>query len=197
LQQFSSHTDETILWQAFAEGREEAFSVLFHTYYKVLYNYGKKFSADPAFVEDCIQELFGHLWKSRRNLNTPQSVKNYLLKAFRRHIQRRTARQGRLSFLSLKSSYHFSFVFSPEHLLLDEQTAREQQAKLAAIVNKLSKRQREAIYLKFYNELDYEAIASVMSISYQSARNLVHEAVKVLRKHALPLMSLSCLINSW
>ena len=49
-------------------------------------------------------------------------------------------------------------------------------------------RQKEAIYLKYQQGMDYEAIGEAMNISYQSVRNLTHSALSRLKK---------LLISSW
>ena len=47
---------------------------------------------------------------------------------------------------------------------------------------KLSARQRETVYLKFFEELSYEDICEVMELNYQSARNLIARALTELRQ---------------
>ncbi|WP_286860436.1 RNA polymerase sigma factor, partial [Proteiniphilum sp. UBA5510] len=45
----------------------------------------------------------------------------------------------------------------------------------------LTPRQREIIYLRYMQELDYEEIAILMEINYNSARRLVHRSIEHLR----------------
>jgi DNA-directed RNA polymerase specialized sigma24 family protein len=48
------------------------------------------------------------------------------------------------------------------------------------------------VYLKFYSNLSYQEIAAVMAIQYQSAVNLVHEAIKTLGNNLiLPLFAVA------
>ncbi len=49
-------------------------------------------------------------------------------------------------------------------------------------MDKLSARQREIIYLRFYHNMSYEEISDVMQINYQVCRNLLSQAIKSLRK---------------
>jgi RNA polymerase sigma factor (sigma-70 family) len=53
---------------------------------------------------------------------------------------------------------------------------------LIRVLKKLPQRQREAIYLRFYHNLPYETIASMMDMNYQSILNLVQRALNSLRK---------------
>jgi RNA polymerase sigma factor (sigma-70 family) len=45
----------------------------------------------------------------------------------------------------------------------------------------LTKRQQEAIYLKFYSNLSYKEVASIMSISVDSIYNLISKAIDSLQ----------------
>jgi RNA polymerase sigma factor (sigma-70 family) len=56
--------------------------------------------------------------------------------------------------------------------------ARKMRQALAG----LSRRQQEVIYLRFYVEADIEEIAEIMSLNRQSVYNLLHDALKKLKK---------------
>jgi RNA polymerase sigma factor (sigma-70 family) len=45
----------------------------------------------------------------------------------------------------------------------------------------LTKRQQEAIYLKFYSNLSYKEVAAIMSISVDSIYNLISKAIDSLQ----------------
>ena len=65
---------------------------------------------------------------------------------------------------------------------IQKEISQENQQKITQALNQLSKRQKEAIYLKFYTEMDYQQIAEIMQLNYQSVRNLVHASLKKLRQ---------------
>jgi RNA polymerase sigma factor (sigma-70 family) len=50
-------------------------------------------------------------------------------------------------------------------------------------LNNLSRRQREVIYLRYYDDLTYEEISQVMGLNYQSVMNHLHKALKALRSN--------------
>jgi RNA polymerase sigma factor (sigma-70 family) len=54
--------------------------------------------------------------------------------------------------------------------------------RLADAINQLTKRQREAIFLRYYHGLGNAEIAETMGISIQSFYNLTHEAIRALKK---------------
>lgn len=171
------------LWNNFKEGDEKSFSRIFRLYYSFLYNYGIKLTNDPDLTKDCIQELFISLWKNKSNLGSAPSIKFYLLKSLRRKIARRKSEKNRFSY-PLSEDYEFEIVFSIENVIISRQLENEQQEYFLNLLNRLSKRQKEAVYLKFYQNLTYDEIGEIMNVNYQSIRNYIHQAITTLRKEA-------------
>jgi len=50
------------------------------------------------------------------------------------------------------------------------------------MLTKLTKRQHEAIFLRYFEELNCDEIASVMNLSKQAVYNLLHHALLELKK---------------
>jgi len=177
-------TDERTaqLWDAFRDGDGDALSALFEIYYDPLYQYGLKLTGDEELVKDCIQNLFQKLWRRREGLRAVQVVKAYLFKALRRHLGDETKLLRQHRHLLPNYTDSFEVTYSHEEFLIAQQGDAEQSARLLAALNQLSKRQREALYLKFYDGFSYERIAEVMSLNTQSVRNLVFNALQTLRK---------------
>lgn len=171
------------LWCLFREGRAEAVSVLFRRHYRELYSYGMKISRDQSLTKDCIQEMFGGLWDKRESLSPVMHVRAYLLKILRRRIIQQLQQAARHSVWDGESLPEFEVVLSPETLLVQQQVSHETQARLNAALQKLTPRQREVIYLRFFEALSCEAISEIIPLRYQSVVNLIHESVKKLREH--------------
>ncbi|MFS8615453.1 MAG: sigma-70 family RNA polymerase sigma factor [Solitalea sp.] len=165
------------LWDAFRTGDMEAFGNLYHRYYRPLYNYGFTIFADKEVVMDCLHEMFLDLWERRERLPSVKQVKYYLLVAFRRRIIQ-VAQASRLSNDDIpevkQASVEDQFVIRESQLLFD--------SRFKEAFNKLPHRRREAIYLRYGQELSYDQIVNVMGIEYQTARDLVSKGIKSLRK---------------
>jgi RNA polymerase sigma factor (sigma-70 family) len=173
----SSAGEDIKLWEAFRKGDRDAFAALFRSHYELLYRFGSKFTADSELLEDTIQELFIEVWQAKST--TPiLSVKAYLLKALKYKLLKAFRKTGRL--LPLYDS-DVNFEFSHETLLIAEQESAEKQRRVLAALQKLSHRQREIIYLKYYQNLSYEEVSEIMNINYQVARNLLYQAIKSLK----------------
>jgi RNA polymerase sigma factor (sigma-70 family) len=174
---------DTVLWGQFKEGNRQVFSYIYRHYIQALYNYGMKVADDTELVEDCIQELFIYLWKTRENLSDTDSIKFYLFKSLRRRIistQEETVRLNKKN-EGVTTGQEMA-EFSYEHLLVSRQVEEEQQERLVNSLNALTKRQREAIILKFYDNLSFQEVAEVMSLNIKSTYNLISKAIEVLKE---------------
>ena len=180
--QFFRLGEECPVWRHFRSGDATALATIFHENYDSLYYYGKKLVKDDDLVKDCVQNLFLKIWKTRHNLMAVKSVRPYLLKSLRRHIgDQMTAINRQKSFQDHYQS-EFQITFSHEDFLIASQTDQEQSEALARCLNTLPFRQREALFLRFYEGLDYPRIAEVMLLNVQSVRNLIHQSLKSIKK---------------
>jgi RNA polymerase sigma factor (sigma-70 family) len=188
LRDATKKTDQE-LWKDFKGGCEQTFSYIFHKHYSFLYNYGSKLTTDKDLIKDSIQELFIILWESRTRLGDTMSIKFYLLKSFRRHVIRTlTANNKHIDKNHLLENYEFEKVASYEKDLIENQTCIEQQEHLQHALNRLSPRQKEVVYLKFYENMSYYEITELTSLNYQSVRNYIHQAIQALRRKRSVLM---------
>lgn len=184
------------LWAAFRGGDLEALAVLFEAHYAALFSYGLKLTGDEELVKDCIQQLFQKLLQRPSQVAEVQLVKAYFFTSLRRHLGDETKRRQRSYSLLKGYADPFEVTYSHEEFLIAQQSDAAQQARLMGALNRLSKRQREALYLKFFDGFSYEHIAEVMALNTQSVRNLVFNALKVLRSSMLISLALLCLTGS-
>ncbi len=177
------YKDESSLWQAFQDGDEQAYELLYRNYFSTLYRYGRKFTPNTTLIEDCIQDLFIGLWKGRQQLQQPASVKNYLLKSLRQRIFKQTAALTKsLHQSGIPEEYDKETMVSYEFELIGQQTEIEQHERVNRALLQLSKRQKEAVFLKFYNNLSYQEVAAIMNISIEAVYNLISKSVALLQK---------------
>jgi RNA polymerase sigma factor (sigma-70 family) len=153
---------------------------VFKYHFDTLYSYGLKISKNDELVKDCIQELFYRIWKNNIDFSSITYIKAYLLKGLRRQI---------LNVLALKYNNidkveieeNISVEFSPEDYYIINQQEQETKNKVLNALNQLSKKQREAIYLRYFEELEYDEIADIMNINLQSVKNNVQRGLAALK----------------
>lgn len=186
-----------IRWQKLKSGDEKALGALYETYIDALYQYGIAFIYNEELVQDCIQDLFIHLWDKRENLNIPNDGKSYLIVSLRNRILNSIKKSKKTSLSNIDDNFMKDVEISIDEKIIAAEHTKEELAKLNKELSELSARQKEIIYLKFNKGLDYDQIAEILDINYQSARNLVHRTLMVLRKNMLILFLFYCLIYEY
>lgn len=176
-------SSEKSLWHLFVEGDVNAFATLFKTYYTPLHNYGVKISGNSSLTEDCLQSFFVYLYDSRKNLGSITQIKGYLFVSFRRSLFRYLKKERKFTTYETIFENSSDFEFSPEELMVEQEFSKTKVKTLTNLLNNLSTRQREVIYLKYYSSLSTQEISEVMDISYQSVLNTLQKAFTKLRSH--------------
>jgi RNA polymerase sigma-70 factor (ECF subfamily) len=176
------------LWESFRKGDKEAFAALFRGHYEILFRFGSKFTGDTELLEDCIQELFIELWQAKSRAPV-LSVKAYLLKSLKYKLLKAFRKKEKT--LSLADNGDIPFEWSHESVLILQQENAEKKQKVLDALGRLSNRQKEIIYLKYYQNLSYEEVSEIMNINYQVARNLLYQAIKSLKNMLAVLLAIS------
>lgn len=173
--------DEKYRWQQFLDGTQQALADIFLIHHDDLFRYGLKLTGNQEMVKDCIQDLFLKLWKNRNNLHMVQSVKPYLFKSLRNHLVDSAELRRPDVPISDEMEGQLQIVYSHEDFLIHAQVTEEIRHQVIIALNQLTNRQREAIYLRYFEELDFDTIANLMDMNMQSVRNTLSRAMMLLR----------------
>jgi RNA polymerase sigma factor (sigma-70 family) len=171
-----------IEWSRFKNGDVNALESIYRAHVRSLINYGLKITEDLDLIKDSIQDLFIELWKSRQNLADTDQPKFYLFRALRNKLANALSQQ---SFVSEREMQLASANLLTEYVeleIVDKEQQMQASGTLKKLLEKLPRRQHEAIYLRFYHNFSYEIIASMMNMNYQSVLNLMQRALKSMRK---------------
>jgi RNA polymerase sigma factor (sigma-70 family) len=170
---------DEVIWCIFKKGNKQAFAVLYQRYFKILFQYGLRRAGDRDLVKDCIHDLFVDIWKNKENLSEPNSVKAYLLSAIQRKLSRQInkfrSQQNNIAQMMMPL-----LVNCKEDQMIEDQIELEQNHSVNKALNALTKREREAIYLKFYSNLSYKEVAAKMAITVESTYNLISAGIDSL-----------------
>nr|WKN38197.1 sigma-70 family RNA polymerase sigma factor [Tunicatimonas sp. TK19036] len=175
------HVDDTRTWDAFRTGNQAAFEYIYQTHFQALYRYGRKFSKDTALIGDTLQQLFTDLWQKRKKLGPTDHIKNYLYVAFRRSLLRNQKKRAEPALQP--DTALFGISLSHEAQIIEQQHNQEQRETIQRALDQLTEKQREAIYLKFYDELSYAEISEIMGVSAAQVYDFVYKALRSLRRH--------------
>ena len=174
------------LWQDLIGGDESAFSALFERHYPVLVGYGKSLMPDAERVRDCVQDVFVDVWLYRQKLNPGAVPKTYLISCVRKRIarwyQRERIFQQTTPLDGNSATVEFSLDFTVEDRLISNEETALLVRRLNQMLNSLTARQREALYLRYHQGLSVEEIAYILEINKQSVSNLLHRSLRQLRR---------------
>ncbi|MCF2489254.1 RNA polymerase sigma factor [Dyadobacter sp. CY347] len=169
-------------WLQICEGNITAFGELVDHNFNPLYHYGTRFTPDKGLIKDCIQDLFLEIWEKRAKLTHIVSIKAYLFQSLRNNLITRIKKQSRFSDFSENEEFA-SQDDSPELAWITDETDALTSSRLETGIEMLPKRQREALYLKYYQDLSNEEIAGIMGLQKQAVANYIHYGILKLREY--------------
>lgn len=172
--------DEIIL-KEFVAGNDAIFSFIYNKYVDVLLSYGKGLGFDKDILKDAIQDVFIKLYSNRSQLNNVQNLKSYLFRSLKNRLLDMIKMSVETSDID---NYEFRFFIKTNVLdeLIEEEDKKAIQDKVEELLGCLTDRQREVIYLRFIQEMEYEDIAQLLNITTHASRKLVSRAIKKIRE---------------
>lgn len=177
------------VWERFCKGDQQALNLIYRTHIDDLYHYGMHFCRDAERVKDCLQDLFQCLWLDREHLsNDVKNIRYYLISSLRRRLLRALEKSKRNYTEELRDKFDFELIPPRENVIIQDETYREQVKQLHEGIAMLSRRQREAIYLRFYQNLSYDEIAKLMMMKVESVYNVISKAIGSLKNTFLLLL---------
>lgn len=165
-----------------ASGNEIAFSLLYEKYVRQLMHYGLRFTSDVQIIEDSLHDLFVWIWHRRRELEISYSFKSYLVKSIRTTILHKLERQQRQVTFDGDENYFFEVPVVQGEAGVDAEDRLVVKKHVARAMERLTSRQREVIYLRFYEGLSFAEIAQSMDLSVKASYKLMARAVAEFKK---------------
>jgi len=170
------------VWTRFRTGDQEAFAILYNLHIDPLYHYGTKLCKDEEAVKDALQELFLELFLKREKINVaPENLKFYLLLALKRNLVKKLKADRKISH-EFNESVDFEPQYGIEFQMIEQEKEAEINRKVSNALNQLPPKQKEAVYLRFNEALEYSDIAGILEITVESVRKQVHRALKTVRE---------------
>jgi RNA polymerase sigma factor (sigma-70 family) len=169
------------VWQRCKKGDKNAFRELYLENIDSLMAYGRKICSDADILQDAVHDLFVYIWEKRETLSDTDSAIKYLCVSLRRRLIKDMEKDHQVSQSEVLENHIYYSETSPETQWMEKEEQTKSQQLLQEAMLKLPKRQQEALHLKYYENLPYEDICTIMEINYQSVRNLISRAVSDLR----------------
>jgi RNA polymerase sigma factor (sigma-70 family) len=150
-----------------------------------LFSYALSLGFNRETSMDAIHDVFCKLCSEKNALAAIVNMRFYLLRSLKNRLLDLYKRKKETIGLPLEKLAE-DLPFSVHATAEDELIAHEEQElvsrKLNSLLATLTDRQREIIYLRYSEALEYEEIARLMHISVPACRKLLHKALKGLRE---------------
>ncbi|UXX79877.1 sigma-70 family RNA polymerase sigma factor [Reichenbachiella carrageenanivorans] len=173
--------EDVALWALVAKSDLKALAYIYEKQYTNLYYFGLSCSKDEGLTEDAIQDLFIKVWDKRTSIHIKLSIKSYLISALRRIIIDKLTAQKKVLSVDGEFPEGFEPSLSVQDLMISEELDEERRGQIEHALSLLTKKQREMIYLRFFQEMSYDEIAESLKIRNQSVRNCIYEAMKIMK----------------
>lgn len=169
-------------------GDDAAFDVLIERFRRPLIGFMYRMAHNQAVAEELAQEVFLRVYRSRQTYAAEAKFSTWLYRIATNlglNYVRDTRAERAQANVSLdepdEESGHTIDVADP-HRRADEEMVREE--RLAAIrqrVEALPEKQRMAVLMHKYQEMDYREIAAVLKMSESATKSLLFRAYETLR----------------
>lgn len=173
------------LWYSFLKGDDKAFALIYFQHITSLLAYGYKISPEKELVHDAVQEVFLDLYEKRSKSHVEiGNLKAYLLIALKHTLLKMILRQRKQnSFWNDEKTVRlFDIQYCFQEEIISKEIGDEKKRRLQEAILKLSPGEKEIIYLKFEEELEYSEISKIMNITIESCRKQLYRAIKALRQ---------------
>ena len=165
------HSDDELIEQI-KLGDEKAAEELIKRYYTSILRYCKRQCFNLEKAEDLTQETFLKLFRNLSGYKGKRKFKAYLY-TIASHICIDENRKMKVYSLENEEQLRFE---------CDEMRRIEDISEINYLLNTLSPEQREAVILRFGEQLEFREIAKVMGCNMRTAQSRVRNALKIMRK---------------
>ncbi len=178
----------------FLAGDDDAYAVIYRTYAKDLYSYGKGLGFDNDILKDAIQDLFLKILCKRKVLSQVTNLKYYLFRALKNSLLNLARHNDHSHGASIPEAVFPISVTILDQLIEDEERVSLEK-KILDLLSCLTPRQKEAVYLRFINEMSYEEVAGLLNMTPASAKNLISRAIDRMRKENVLSVFMSLILS--
>jgi RNA polymerase sigma-70 factor (family 1) len=172
----SAQTDKELL-QAMRSGDEPAFQYIFDRYWQPLFSFVNRIIDDEDQTKDILQNTFIELWKKKDTLIVQDTVMPYLVKIAKNDIISLFRKDKvRLAGDEILIS-NLQRVSHPDELII----ATELQQAIDTELVKMPLNMRQCFQLSRYENKSIRDIAAELTLSEQTVKNNISEALRRLR----------------
>jgi RNA polymerase sigma-70 factor, ECF subfamily len=175
-------------------GDEESFGILLRKYRAPMVNFLYRMVRDAATAEDLAQEVFLRVYRARKQYSPSAKFTTWLFR-IATNLALNSVRDNRHRQMDVSIDAPIEEDEAPMELparemRIDEYMAeRDRMAFIRNAISTLPEKQRVAVLLHKYEEMDYGEIARILDCSESALKSLLFRAYETLRVQLAPLVA--------
>ena len=179
-------------------GDEQSFELLLQRYRMPLVNFLFRMVKNREQAEDLAQEVFIRVYRAREQYVPTAKFTTWLfriatnlaLNSLRDHRHQKLEMSIDAPLTEGEDGDERPFEVADKHLTVEQELVEEERKKMIRrAIEKLPDKQRAAVLLHKYQELDYAEIAKILSCSESALKSLLFRAYEMLRVELAPLVA--------
>jgi RNA polymerase sigma-70 factor (ECF subfamily) len=175
-------------------GDREAFSTLVEKYRTPVVHFLYRMVHEPALAEELAQEVFLRIYRARKSYKPRAKFSTWLFR-IATNVALNSLRDGRMRRARESSLEGEAEEAGPALQVADpggnveqRMLEAERQEEIRRAVEALPEKQRLAVLLHKYQEMDYDEIADILDCSQSALKSLLFRAYETLRVRLKPLL---------
>ncbi|MDR2147436.1 MAG: sigma-70 family RNA polymerase sigma factor [Tannerella sp.] len=171
---------------------------LYKAHIRELFAYARHFGFSKEVAMDAIHDVFCRVIAQKEQLSEIRNVRAYLLQSLKNRLL--NIYKSEVSTVELPTGNDsdelpFTLEVTIEDVMIQQEEDEKIRRKVEKLLQSLTDRQREIIYLRYMQELEYEEIAKIMNITEPACRKLVHKAIAKMREVGVTVILLCLYLN--
>lgn len=177
LSPIDSRADDEALMEAYVNGDDGAFRMLFERYAPILLRLTRRQLRDEELAREIVQQTFFRLHGARNDFRAGSKLRPWIMTIAMNLVREHWRRAKRRKTTQLEAETHAAP--EPEHMPIE---LRQRSALLHVALQKLPSSQREVVELHWFQERPYAEIAEIVGTSEGAVRVRAHRAYATLKQ---------------
>lgn len=181
------------LLSLFKYNRDEAFTIIYEKYHKLLYVVAYKYLKNSCMAEDAVQFVFLKLLESHSLLPVTANLRNYLYTMMKNHILNEIRNNSN----AIEKNYEMAQSGTDfEDDLLAKIEEKDMMERLYTVIDQLPGQKKQICLYKLKENLSNQEIAECMNLSVATVKSHYSQAIKMLQSYFEKIITIFSLICS-
>jgi RNA polymerase sigma-70 factor, ECF subfamily len=163
-------------------GARGAFRALVVRHAEKVASFCARVTGDPSTAPEIAQEVWLAIWDARERWEPRSTFRSYLYTVTFTRARNHVRSRRRMGAVFSSEPLEADAVAGPVSLEIDRLLERERRERVFLAVGELPEAMREAVILRFVEDLSYEEMEALLAANASTLRSRVHHALARLKE---------------